>query len=409
LQVSLINLLGVSAIAFLVPFTLGFFPKLRIPSIVLELIAGIIVGPAVLNLIHVDGTVLIMSTLGVAFLLFLAGMELDLNRVGGAPLRLGSIGYVLSLVLALVVTSVLGGAGLVISPLLVAIAIASTSVGIVIPVLRDSGLLSSDVGRFTVAGGTAAEFGSIALLGVFFAGPQTSAWVEALLLAVVAVLAVLLLWGLSKAWRWEPGRSVTNRLDDSSSQVRVRFAVMVLLGAAVIASKFGFEAILGTFLAGAILAIVIRGDKHEESYRTKLDAVGFGFFVPVFFVTSGLRFDLSGFGARDEMIRVAILFALLLLSRGVPALLYRKHLTTRETLAAALLQSTNLSFIVVAVTVGLELGQMRQVTGSALILVGLISAVVFPAAAQALLGWGKPEPALAQSELAAEERSQERM
>ena len=388
-KISLVNLLGVSIIAFLVPFTLGFVPRLRVPSIVLELLAGYVFGPSVLAWIKPGPVVMIISTLGVAFLLFLAGMEIDLGALRGAPLRLGAIGFVLSFGIAVALTIPLGMAGIVLTPLLIAIALAATSVGIIIPVLRDTGQLHSPTGTFTVAGATVAEFATIALLGVFFAGPGTSSVVEALLLAVLATLAVLLLLGLSRLWKWEPGRVVTTRLDDTSSQVRVRFAVMVLLGAAVVASAFGYEAILGTFLAGAVLAIIIRGDKFEKSYRTKLEAIGFGFFVPAFFVVGGMKLDLSEINSIAALGRVALLFVMLLLIRGLPALLYRKHLSGRETLAAALLQSTNLSFIVVAVTVGQEIERIRPATGAALILAGLLSAVVFPASAQLLLAGRK--------------------
>jgi Kef-type K+ transport system membrane component KefB len=385
-KVSLVNLLGVAVIAFLVPFALGFFPKLRVPSIVLELLAGYVFGPSVLGWINPGPVVVIISTIGVAFLLFLAGMEIDLGALRGAPLKLGSIGFLLSFVIAIALAIPLGMANVVLTPLLIAIALSATSVGIIIPVLRDTGQLDSPTGTFTVAGATVAEFATIALLGVFFSGPGTSSIVEALLLAVLAVLAVLLLLGLSRIWKWEPGRAVTSRLDDSSSQVRVRFAVMILLASAVVASSFGFESILGTFLAGAVLAIIIRGDKFEKPFRHKLEALGFGFFVPAFFVTSGMKLNLSSIDSPSAVGRVALLFAMLLLIRGLPALLYRSHLTGRETLAAALLQSTNLSFIVVAVTVGQEIGRIRPATGSALVLAGLLSAVVFPASAQLLLG-----------------------
>jgi Kef-type K+ transport system membrane component KefB len=392
-KVSLVNLLGVSVIAFLVPFTLGFVPRLRVPSIVLELLAGYVFGPSVLGWIRPGPVVTIISTIGVAFLLFLAGLEIDLGILRGAPLKLGSIGFIISFALAIALAIPLGLANIVLTPLLIAIALAATSVGIIIPVLRDTGQLDSPAGRFTVAGATVAEFATIALLGVFFSGPGTSSIVEALLLAVLAVLALLLLLGLSRIWKWEPGRAVTARLDDTSSQVRVRFAVMILLAAAVVASTFGFESILGTFLAGAVLAIIIRGDKFEESFRIKLEAIGFGFFVPVFFVTSGMRLDLSSVNSAWAGGRVALLFVMLMLIRGVPALLYRSHLTRRETLAAAMLQSTNLSFIVVAVTVGQEIGRIRPVTGSALVLAGVLSAVIFPASAQVLLGGRAVVPA----------------
>ena len=134
------------------------------------------------------------------------------------------------------------------------------------------------------------------------------------------------------------------------------------------------------------MAIIIRGDKFEKSYRTKLEAIGFGFFVPAFFVVSGMKLDLSSIHTPTAFGLMALFFVMLLLIRGLPALLYRKHLTGRETIAAGLLQSTNLSFIVVAVTVGEEIDRIHTITGSALILAGLLSAVIFPAAAQMLLG-----------------------
>jgi len=385
-KITLINLFGVMLVAFLVPFTLGFFPKLRIPAVALEVVAGIIVGPAVLGWVQPGPVVEIVSRLGVAFLLFLAGMELDLGVLNGAPMKLGALSFFASFALALAIMVPLGMAGLILSPLLVATALSATSVGIIIPILRDTGHLDSPAGIFTVAGASVAEFGTIAVLGIFFASSKAAPWVEALDLAVVAVLAVLLLFALTRLGRWRPGTAVTARLDHTSSQVKVRGTVTIVLGASLVASFFGFEAILGTFLAGVVVAIVLRGDAGARSLRERIEAIGFGFFVPVFFVSSGLKFKLDGLTSPAELTRIALFFVVLLLVRGVPALLYRKHLSGREMAASGLLQATNLSFIVVAVTVGLELGKMRQITGSSLIVAGLLSAVLFPMIAQGLLG-----------------------
>ena len=383
---SLVNLFGVTVVAFAVPFVLGFFPRFRIPAVVVELMVGMIVGPQVLGWIKPGPVVSVMSSLGVAFLLFLAGLELDLDALRGLPFRLGALGMALSIAIALAVTTLAGAAGLILSPLLVTIALCATSVGIVIPVLRDTGHLSTPIGLFTVAGGSVAEITTIALLGVFFAGPKASAGLEALLLAAIAVGAVILVLGLRHVSRWTPGRRILDRLDDTSAQVRVRFAVMLLMGAAVVAVGSGFEAILGTFLAGVVFGIVMKGDRFEHGLRTKLEAIGFGFFVPCFFITSGLRFDFAGLASINEWARIAFFLLVLLLARGLPALLYRHHLTGREVAAAGLLQATNLSFIVVAVSVGRELGRLRDVNASALIVAGLLSAAIFPAVAQRLLG-----------------------
>lgn len=391
MHLTLVNLLHVAVVAFCVPFVLGFFPRVRIPSVTLELVAGIILGPAVLGWIEPGPVVSVMATVGVAFLLFLAGLELDLQVLKGAPLVRGSLSFVLSFALAFALMTPLGACGVILSPLLVAIALSTTSIGILVPVLRDTGHLDTPVGRFTMCGASAAEIGTIGLLGVFFAGRDQSAAFSALLLGVVAVLAVLLLAALRYTLRWAPGRRIFDKLDASSAQMRVRFSVMILLAAAALAMHFGFEGILGTFVAGIIVGIVMRGDRYEQALHAKLKVIGFGLFVPAFFVTSGLRFELDQITGMEEVGRAALFLVALIAIRTIPALLYRPFLTWRECLAAGLLQSTNLSFIVVAVTVGTELGRLREINGSALILAGLVSAVVLPAVATVLLGGAKEE------------------
>jgi Kef-type K+ transport system membrane component KefB len=383
---TLVNLLGVATVAFCVPFALAFFPRIRIPAVALELVAGIIIGPAVLGWIEPGPVVSVMASIGVAFLLFLAGLELDLDVLKGPPLVRGSLSFLLSFALAFALMSVLGAKGIILSPLLVAIALSATSLGILVPVLRDTGQLDTPVGRFTMSGASASEVGTIALLGVFFAGKQTSAALSALLLAVVAVLAVVLLAALRYTRDWTLGRLILDKLDETSAQARVRFAVMVLLAAAAVAMRFGFEGILGTFAAGIVVGIVVRNDRFEHALRSKLEAIGYGVFVPVFFVTSGMRFELDRISGPAEIGRAALFFLALVAIRTLPAALYRPYLTWRECLASGLLQSTNLSFIVVSVAVGLQLGRIREINASALILAGLASAVLLPAAAAALLG-----------------------
>jgi Kef-type K+ transport system membrane component KefB len=392
-EYALDNLMVVALLAFAVPFVLGFFPRVKVASAVIELIAGMLVGPALLGWVEIDAPVQIMAAIGVSFLLFLAGMELDLRVLKGAALRLGAAGFVLSLTLAIAIELTFKYFGQVNTPFLVAIALSATSVGIVVPILNDSGYLHTPTGVFTLAGASAAEFGTIVLLGLFFARSGYSPAVEVVGLIVLAVLAVLLFFGLIWLSRREATQRIFRRLDDTSSQVRVRLAVLVLLAAAAFAAALGFEAILGTFLAGAIFAVVIRGWDDLGTFKKKLDGVGFGFFVPVFFIASGMRLDLSALLGWYEMARVLVLLLVLLLVRALPVLLYRKHLSGREMLASGLLQATNLSFVVVAVTVGESIGAITYSGGTGLIAAGLLSAVIFPPIAHMLLKRPSDEPA----------------
>ena len=388
----LFNLFGIAVLAFAVPFALGFFPRLRVPAIVLEIVAGILVGPQVLGWLRVDDVARFLALLGVAFLLFLAGAELDLGALRGKPLKLGVAGFVVSFVLAVAGALALHAAGISFTPLLVAVALCSTSVGIVVPVLRDTHNLHSDVGSLVVAGGAVAEFASIALLGVLFAVPAESVVQELLVVAIgLVVLAVFVLvivavgWGLRRAAAWTPGQRVTARLDLTTSQITTRFVVMVVLGAASIAAVFGFEVILGTFLAGILFGALIRGTERESLFGTRLDAIGFGFFVPIFFIVSGMRLDIRAALTASGLLSVLGFLAILTVARAAPALLYRGSMSARGVLASGLMLATNVSFVVVAAELGVEAGLLPSSVASSMVLAGLISAVLFPALSQSVL------------------------
>jgi Kef-type K+ transport system membrane component KefB len=384
------GLLIVVAVAFAAPFLLGLAPGLRIPGVVLEIVAGIVVGPSVLGWVEVDTTIEVMATIGLAFLLFLGGLEVDFARLRGSLLRLTARGYALSLAIALVVSFALGAGGLVETPLLIAIALGSTSLGVLIPVLKDTGRLDSGLGQLVIAGGSIADFAAIVLLSLFFAGEggpgATLVLIGALLALAVAVFAVVR--GAQRSLRI---RADLLRLQDTTAQIRVRGALVLLIGFAAAAQQLGLEVILGTFAAGAILSLADpdRAMTHPD-FRRKLEAIGFGVFIPVFFVASGVRFDLAALTGSASALAMMPLFLLaLLLVRGVPALLY--PLDRRETLVAGLLQATSLPFLVAATAIGRELGLIGAGEGAALVGAGLLSVLIFPAAGLALLsGRGRP-------------------
>jgi Kef-type K+ transport system membrane component KefB len=378
---SLDGLLIVVCAAFAAPFLLGLAPALRIPAVVLEIVAGIVVGPSVLGWVEVDATIEVLATIGLAFLLFLGGLEVDFVALRGRLLSVSLRGYAVSFAIAVVVSLALGAGGLVETPLLVAIALGSTSLGVLIPVLKDSGRIGSPLGQLVIAGASIADFAAIVLLSLFFAG-EGGPGATLLLVGTLLGLAFAVLAAVRGAQHSMRIRADLLRLQDTTAQIRVRGAIVLLVGFAAAAEQLGLEIILGTFAAGAILSLA---DPDREmthpAFRHKLEAIGFGVFIPVFFVTSGIRFDLGALADSAEM--VPLFFAALLAVRGVPAVIY--GLSRRDTLAAGLLQATSLPFLVAATTIGLELGLVGVGEAAALVGAGLLSVLLLPAAGLALL------------------------
>jgi Kef-type K+ transport system membrane component KefB len=392
-EISLAGVLPVAAIAFLMPLILGLVPSLRLPSVVLEIVAGIVIGPAVLGFVEVDLPLQVLALLGLAFLLFLAGLDIDFDHLRGARLRSAAAGFVISLAVALGIGLGLHAANLIQAPLLVAVILSSTSLGIVIPVLSDAGQSNTTLGQLIIAGSSIADFGAIILLSLFFSGDSSSVGSTLLLIAGFVVLVIATGLALAEVEQSSRLRSALVRLQDSSAQIRVRGALVLLVGLVVIAQFFGLEVILGAFFAGAVLKILDRDEMMTHAgFQTKLQAVGFGVFIPFFFVTSGMQLDVGALLSGGTVLALVPVFLLaLLLARGLPAALYRPMVGDRRSMAAGLLQATSLPFIVAATGIGLELGILSPAIGAAMVVAGLLSVVLFPVGALTLLrGVGRP-------------------
>ncbi len=386
-DVSFANLLAVGAIAAAVPLALGFAPRLRLPAAVLELVAGIVLGPSLLGLVEPDTAVRVMSILGLAFLLFLGGLEIEFERFRGPLLRPALVAFFVSIVLGLAIGGGLGAAGLVGDPLLVAVILLATSLGVVVPVLKDSGEAGSVFGQVVIASCSVADFGAIVLLSIFFSREASSGGSQIVLLGGFALLAIVVTLAVSRAEHVARLSAVLRMLQDTTAQIRVRGAFLLLLAFVALAQSLGLEVLLGAFLAGAIVSVVDRDERMTHPiFRQKLDAIGFGVFIPIFFVTSGMRIDVGSLvGTPRDLLLVPIFLGALLVTRGVPAVLYRPLVGDRRTLAAGLLQATSLPFIVAATQIGLELGLLRPATAAGLIAAGLISVLIFPISALTLL------------------------
>jgi Kef-type K+ transport system membrane component KefB len=374
------NLLVVAAVAFAAPFLLGLRPSLRLPSVVLEIVAGIVIGPSVLGVVEVDQTLEVIALVGLAFVLFLAGLEIEFDKLRGRILRLTALGFAASFAIALVAALGLQAAGLIETPLLVAIILCATSLGVLVPVLKDAGEIDTTFGQLIIAAASVADFGAIILLSLFFSGEGGTGSTLLLLGSLFALAAVV--YGAAKgAGRSMRIRADLLRLQDTTAQIRVRAALVLFVGFAAIAEQLGLEVILGTFIAGAVIALVDRDEvMTHPDFRRKLEAIGFGFFIPVFFVTTGVRFDLNALTASAEAAAMVPIFLVaLFVVRGLPTMLY--GLGGRRTAVAALMQATSLPFIVAASTIGVELQLVDPAESAALIGAGLLSVLLFPLAA----------------------------
>jgi len=357
-------------------------PRLAIPVVVIELILGIAVGPDVLGIAEADEFTLFFANLGLGMLFFFAGYEIDFRRIAGSPLRLAVIGWVISLLLAYTVGGLLAWAGIVVSLLYTGSALATTAIGTLIPILRDAGELPTRFATFLLAAGAVGEFGPILLVTLVLAGGQPAH--EAVILVAFVVIALLVaLVAVRSAF---VGWPLMERTLEASSQVAVRLSVLLIFGLVALADELGLDLLLGGFVAGLIVRMALRG-REVELFESKLTAVGYGFFIPFFFVVSGLQFDLDALLSSTRTIYELPLFlALFLLARGLPALvLYRSEIPhVRDRVALGLYSATALPLVVAITTLALAAGEMRSVTAASLVGAAMLSTLTFPLIAMLL-------------------------
>lgn len=386
-QLSFANLAICLAVAFGSRLLLGLVPRVRVPGEVVEIVLGIVLGPAVIGWVEVDEPVKILAVVGLAFTLFLAGLELDLSRLRGSLLRVAGMAMAVSAALAVLVAVALSAAGLIDDARLVAVALCATSLGLVVPVTKQGGFEHERLGQLVIAGATLGDFGAIIALSLLFSRDAVTASTRFTLLGVFFALIALVVLVLRVGGRRMRIGDVIMRLADTTAQIRIRGVVLLIVAFALLAEKTGLETILGCFVAGAVIGTIDHdAARAHPQFRVKLDAIGFGFLVPVFFVSAGIRFDLRALLDDPSTFALVPLFLLaLLIVRGVPALLYRGELQSRRDVAvAAVLQATSLPFIVTATMIGVEIGALSASVAAAFVGAGLLSAVIFPVLALTL-------------------------
>jgi Kef-type K+ transport system membrane component KefB len=376
IEVDNASFLVVTLAAAIAAVTVAVLPRsLAPPVVVLEIVLGIVVGPHVLDVAQPDDFIEFFSNLGLGMLFFFAGYEIAFDRIRGRPLELAAAGWVISLALAYGLGGILAAAGVVLSLLYTGSAMATTAIGTLIPVLRDSGELRTRFGTYMLAAGGAGEFGPILLITLVLSTAQPL-HEAVILLAFIAVALVLALSSVRLAWRGWP---LLERTLEASSQPAVRIAVLLIFGLVALAGELGLDLLLGGFVAGMITRAALRG-REAEVFESKLTAVGFGFLIPFFFVTSGMNFDLDALlSSVGALLELGLFLGLFLVVRGLPALLlYRRVLEHRERLALAVFSATQLPLVVAITTIATEGGHMRSSTAAGLVGAAILSTLIFP-------------------------------
>lgn len=349
----------------------------RIPVVVLEILLGILIGPHVLELADPEGVIAPLSSLGLTFLLFLVGLEIDIGEIQGRPMLLAINGWLLSFSLAMGCTLLLHAVGLIHAPpVLAAVALSTTALGIVIPILKDKGTLDSNFGKYMLAAAAMGEFGPLVVISLILI-PSHSTVVHSLFIVGFTVVAFLAAY-VALVVR---SSALIERLAhtmQSSGQLPVRLCIVLQALLVALAEKFGLNIVIGAFAAGMVVGLATKGEKGEI-LRQKLDAVGFGFLIPIFFITVGMRFDVSALWSGPlAPIQIIILLCLFVLIRGIPVLLYRNDLDRHEKLAFTFYSATGLPLIVVISELGLSSGVLSSDRAAVLVSAAMISVLLFP-------------------------------
>ncbi len=396
-SLSYVGLLVIAIAALLAPMLAELVPGGLLPPVVLEVVAGIFLGPQVTGWLHVDLPVEILSLMGLGFLLFLAGMELTPSSLWNRQARLGMLAYVLAVGLSFPVAIGLKVAGANGDLRILAIALTSTSLGVVLPILRDSGESGTGFGQTVLVTATIGEFASLLLFTVLFSADPKSTPVQVVYvvgLAVSGFVAIVIIkWWWGSRWF----RGSLNRLDETTSQLRVRAALVLLFLFTALVSGFGLTSVLGTFVAGIVLRVANQGTPSavQERYLAKLSAIGFGFLVPVFFIVTGAQLDIRAVVTSEKTaLLVPLILGGMIVVRGLTSmLLLRGELSARGSWAMGAFQATSLTFPIIVATFGTNLHFLSAPTAAALVAAGLLSVILMPALALLTRPWEDSDPA----------------
>jgi Kef-type K+ transport system membrane component KefB len=377
---SLVLVLGAASAAALLS---RLHRRVVLPTVVVEIVLGIVIGAEVLDIAEVDPYIEYLANFGLVLLFFFAGLEVVEKRVPRRAIVRGSVGWTASLAIGLAVGAVLHAAGVDAEWWLLGVALATTALGALVPILSDAGLLPTPLGTAVLGTGVAGEFWPIVVVSVFLTGVYGAA-AEVLLLIGFSALVAL---AAATALRARPPRvlRVLQETVHTTGQAAVRLSLFVLAALVLLAHDVGFDFVLGAFAAGLVVGLALDSPEGEV-VRMRLEGIGFGFLIPLYFVVTGMTFDLDSLLTATGLALAALFLALLLVVRGVSSLLWLRELGPRRTVGLALFGATGLPLIVAIVGIGTDRGAIDDDVGASLIGAGMMSVLVFPLLATAVSG-----------------------
>jgi Kef-type K+ transport system membrane component KefB len=368
------DLVAVSLVAALTPLLVALLPGPKIPQVVVFLLGGILIGPHVLGVAETDN-IQLLSDVGLGFLFLLAGYELDPLLLRQRPGRLAITGWLLSAVISVGVTGLLYSVGYIKDYVPVGLALTTTALGTLLPILRDNGMLGGQFGRHVFAAGAVGELFPILIIAVFLTKRgHFIALASVVLVGVLAIVLSLVPWlARSKAVK-----RIIEEGQDATAQVTLRWAVVLLFALLAFAQRFGLDVVLGAMLAGIVLRIWTRRlNLDTENLERKFDTVGYGIFIPIFFISSGMTIDTPAI--IHSPLRLLVLLGLLLVVRGLPSLLvYRHDLEPRERVEMTFITATSLPLLIALAEIGEQDGVMLPATAAALVGAGVLSVLIYP-------------------------------
>ena len=370
-------LLAVAVVAALAPLLVAALPGPRVPQVVVLILAGVVIGPHVLGLAD-TGSIKLLANVGLGFLFLLAGYELDPRLLRERAGRLAIGGWAFSALIAVGAVAALGAIGFVRDFVPIGLALTTTALGTLLPILHDNDMLSGQFGRYVLAAGAVGELFPIVAISIFLTRRGD-------LIAIGSILAVglvaILLTTLPRIIGDARMRALIRQGRRATSQTTLRWSIVLLLLLLVAAERFGLDVVLGAMLAG----MVLRSWTHHVTMDVtplegKLDAVGYGFFIPVFFVASGMTLDVRSI--IDNPLRLFVFFVLLLVVRGLPSLLvYRHALPVRQRVEMTFITATTMPLLIALAVIGLSDGVMIPANAAALVGAGVLSVLVYPSIA----------------------------